>query len=257
MEAPRQGVPRHGKAHRLPGHLQAGGEIKVLGEVELAALLVEDAPLPGGVALDQGAVAAEEILGLAGPALFRAGSQRQEVGQQALVGCVIVLAVGFEAVPVGLGHQAVVDAHLDVIGVAGVAGPAQEVVRQAQHVVHGAVLLVLIPQAGAQRLGRGPDFPAGLAAGGVLAPLVHGQLPVGLYNVPPPLLPGDLIGAGTAQHLGDGGVGVHIGQHVLALQQGGEQALAVVALQQGAVLLRAGVLEQLGPHLQHAACLKV
>ena len=43
MEAPRQGVPRHGKAHRLPGHLQAGGEIKVLGEVELAALLVEDA----------------------------------------------------------------------------------------------------------------------------------------------------------------------------------------------------------------------
>ena len=44
MEAPRQGVPRHGKAHRLPGTSRLAEKSKYW-EVELAALLVEDAPL--------------------------------------------------------------------------------------------------------------------------------------------------------------------------------------------------------------------
>ena len=257
MEASRKGVPGHGKGHRPALYLHLSGKVKILGHIQLALLLVENPPLPGGIPLDQGAVAAEKVVGLAGPALVRAGSQGKEIGEQPLVGGVVVLAVRLEPLPVSLGHQTVVDAHLDVVGVAGVLGPAEQVVRQPEHIVHGAVFLILVPQPGAQKPLGGPDLPACLAAGGVLAPLVHRQLPVGLHNVPPALLPGDLIGSGAAQHLRDGGVGVHVGEHVFPLQQGIEQPAAVVAVHQLPILVLAGVVQQLDPDLQHAPGLKV
>ena len=257
VEAAGERVAHHREGHGAAVDLHGSVKIEVLRDEELVLLLIEDRALPGRVGLHQRAVAAEKVVCLACPALFGAGGQRQEIGQQALVRAVIVLAVRFEALPVGLRQKTVVNAELEVIGVFRVFCPAEEVFRQAQHVIDGAVLLVFVAEARAKRLNGGPNLAARLPAGGIGAALVHSKLPVSLHNVAPVLLARDLIGTRAAQHLRDRRVCVHVGEHILAFQQRGEEAPAVVALEQDTVFFVSRERQKLRPDLEHAARLKV
>ena len=57
--------------------------------------------------------------------------------------------------------------------------------REPHHVVHDAVLLVLVPQSGGELSRRRPDFTAGLASGAEGIALGYGQSPVGLDDGAP------------------------------------------------------------------------
>ena len=130
---------------------------------------------------------------------------------------------------------------------------AEQEIRQADHVVHCTVLLVLVSQPGLQLHFRRPDLALRLSARGKAAALRHGTAPVGADDIHPALFPGDLIRAGASQDLRDGRVGMHVGQHVLPLQQGIKQPCPVIPLQQLPVLFLSRKAKHVRPDLQHAA----
>ena len=254
MEGARLGIPplRHGDG--LPVDLRPAGGIKELAGIDHPAVLIVHVSVMGRVGLHQGAVAAVEVILLAGPALPAARAHGQEIGQQPAPGAVVPDAVidGF-LLPVGLRHNAVVEVPLDIIAVALVPRPAEQIIRQPHHVVNRAVLLGLVAQAGPEFMLRRPDLAQGLPAGHIRAAVGHGAFPVGLADPAPLFLPGDLIRPGAAAHLGNGGVGVHVGQGILPRQQRVKQAAAVIPDHQGSVHLPAGDAVEIRPDLQHAA----
>lgn len=193
-----------------------------------------------GVRLDERAVAAPEVLGGAAPLLARAAFEREEVRHHA-------------GARVLLGEQAVVQVGLDVVQRLDVSGPAEDHVRQPDHVVHRAVLLGLRPPTGGESEGRRPDLTRGLAAGAEGAALDDRRPPVGGNDLAPPLVAGDLVRASGSEHLGNRGVGVHVGEHVLSGPKRVEEGAVPVAVEQVPVPLVAGGLEEIGPDLQHPA----
>ena len=113
------------------------------------------------------------------------------------------------------------------------------------------------PQVRGLAEGRGPDFATRLATRGEIAPVGHCATPVRVHDLPPARVTGDLPGPRGAVDFWDGGVGVQVGQRVLAGEQPVEAARPVVALHKVQVLLLAGKSVTVGPDFQHAAGLKV
>ena len=150
----------------------------------------------GGICLHKGAVAAEEIIEFAGPALLRAGAKGKVVGDQALAGGVLTVAVS--AAVVALGQDAVPKVFLKVPQALRHAGLAEHEVRKTHHVVDGAVLLVAVAEARAHAVRRGPDLAEGLPAGGKGAAVRNRRIPVRKGDVAVLLLAGHLVDPGAA-----------------------------------------------------------
>ena len=232
------GLLRHAHALLAPVHLgrdeQIDPEPRVVVEVDAVAELGERlAHRPG---------AAPVVLGRRAEQLPQPRRERDVVQ---LLAVRRVLAA----------EDAVEQRALVVVGDGRVGGPAEQVARELQHVVGGAVLLRVAGELRREHVGIGlPPFAVGRAAGGVgavprdLAPEVLGDPPIALVAR-------QLVAARGADHLRDVGVAVQALQLVAPLGQRREEALVVEAVREPAIALVSGDGGEVVEHLVHPAVL--
>jgi hypothetical protein len=115
------------------------------------------------------------------------------------------------------------------------------------------VLLGAGAETSGELLRRCPHLVAALAAGRKVTAPGHGAVPVRLGDRPPAFLAGDLVHSGGAEYLGNGGVGVPVGQRILAREQPAEEPVPHVPVRKLEMPGVTGDGVQVGPRLEHAA----
>ena len=157
------------------------------------------------------------------------------------------------ALPVTLGHDAVVKVFLPVIHESAVTGLTEKEVRQAHHIVNGAVLLILISKAGRKLYVRRPDLAAGLSARGITALAGDSRFPVAFYDLQHLFLAGRPVPGSRSENFRNGRIRMHIGQDIPAFQKAVEEAFPVIPVHQFPEHFLSGQAVQDCPDLQHSA----
>ena len=217
-------------------HLKIGLRISIRRHINFPLPLIVQIAVPGRVGLNHGTVTAEETVHFPCPVFSAGRLHGKEISKQAPSGA----ALPGHPLPIGLGHDAVSQIILHIMQIGRICGLPEQKVCQPDHIVYGAVLLVFVSQPGLQLFSGSPHLSLGLASGGKISSVRHRTFPITPDNIQPFFPAGHLIGSGTAQDLRYGGIGMHVREYVLALQQRLKQAPSVIPAQKLPVFLFAG-----------------
>ena len=194
--------------------------------------------------LDQRAVTAPEVMGWGAPLLLIPCFQRQVICYHT---CARVL----------LCKKSVVQVALPIIGVLCIASPAVENMGQPHHVVHSAVLLIVLAEPSRLLEGRCPSLPIGLASSDVETAVGDGALPICFHHIAPALFTSDFPSAGSTYDFGDRGIGMEVCKHILPPKKGIKEAAAPIPVHELKVAFISGLTVEVRPDFQHSTRFEV